>query len=232
MNSIFNNGGEKMENNNFFINDEMDFSRQMPGMSYIRLFHAAPNAPAVDVYVDGKLIARRLAYGQFSEYMPLAMGTYSIDAYPSGLKQNPVLSIRLPVADSKMYTLAIIGLLPRIGILPIEDEYEELYAGRLNIRFANLSPNAPSLNLSLKVGLDLFTDIKYTEVSDYRPMLPGLYNFAVRSTMTAANIVFIPNIRLLPSRNLTFYVVGIFGQQPSTLEVYIPMDGTTYLRDY
>ncbi|HEY5586578.1 MAG TPA: DUF4397 domain-containing protein [Ruminiclostridium sp.] len=219
-----------MMNDNSFYTDQMDLSRQMPGMAYIRLFHAAPNTPAVDVYADGKLIAKRLTYGQFTEYMPLAMGTYSIEAFPFGLKQSPILSIRLPIADSKMYTLAIIGLLPRIGILPIEDEYEDLYAGRVNIRFANLSPNAPSLNLALSGGLDLFTDIKYTELSDYRSMIPGIYNFVVRPTMTATNVAHLPNIRLLPKRNLTFYVLGIFGQQPSTLEVFIPMDGTSYLR--
>lgn len=219
-----------MIDNDFFYSDETDDSRQLPGIAYIRLFHAAPGAPEVDIYANGRLVAKRLSYGQFTDYIALPKGRYNIEAYPVGLKDTPVLKVTIPL-DAKVYTLAVIGILPRIGILPIVDEFVPMSQGRANIRFANLSPNAPGLNLALSGGMNLFTDINFTEVSTYIPIKPGIYNFVVTPVASATIVTFVPRVRILPKRNLTFYLLGMYGQQPSSLEVYIPMDGTTYLRE-
>lgn len=221
-----------MMNGNFFNTDLTNRTRQVAGVSYVRLFHAAPGAPEADIYANGKLIGKRLSYGQFTDYIAMPAGTYNIEAFPVGLKDSPILSVNIPLAEKTVYTLSLIGILPQIGILPVEDEYQAIPPGRVNIRFANLSPNAPGLNLSIKGGPLLFTDINYTEVSDYITMHPGNYNFIVQTNEVGMNVVYVPNMRLLPNRNLTFYVVGMFGQQPSSLEVYVPLDGTTYLRDF
>lgn len=220
-----------MINNDFYCPNEMTSARQMPGLSYIRLFHAAPGAPEVDIYANGKQVAKRLVYGQFTDYVSVSAGTYIIEAFPVGLKDSPILRVRLPIVQNKVYTLCVIGLLPNIGILPVEDEYQVLSPSRVNIRFINLSPNAPALNLALRSGLNLFTDINYTEASQYSSVVPGTYNLVVKPTAVNTIVVNVPNVRLLPKRNITFYVLGMYGQQPSSLEVYIPMDGTTYLRD-
>ena len=220
-----------MINNNYFYTDQMDSSRQLPGMAYIRLFHAAPGAPEVDIYANGRQVAKRLAYGQFTDYISLATGTYTIEAFPVGLTVSPILRINLPV-ENKVYTLALIGILPRIGILPIVDEFVAVTPGSANIRFVNLSPNAPSLNLALRGGSNLITDISYTEVSDYIPIRPGNYNMVVTTATSPTIVTAVPRVRILPRRNLSFYVLGLYGQQPSSLEVYIPLDGGTYLREY
>lgn len=220
-----------MINDSYYCPEETINPRQMPGISYIRVFHAAPGAPEVDIYANGKKVANRLAFGQFTEYVSVSAGMYIIEAFPVGLKDSPILSIRLPIAVNKVYTLSVIGILPNIGILPVEDEYQKLSPNRVNIRFINLSPNAPALNLALRYGQNIFTDINYTEASQYSPVSPGTYNLVVKPTTVNTVVVNLPNVRLLPNRNLTFYVVGMYGQQPSSLEVYIPMDGTTYLRD-
>ncbi|OPX42689.1 hypothetical protein CLHUN_33410 [Ruminiclostridium hungatei] len=212
--------------------DDYTDERQLPGKSHIRVFHAAPGAPEVDIYANGRIIARRLAFGQFTDYITVDAGTYAIEAFPVGLHASPILRVNIPLGAEKVYTLSVIGLLPRIGILPVEDVYEPVSQGRTNIRFINLSPNAPGLSLSLRGGMELFSDISYTEVSNYRPLLPGRYNLIVTPTGTPGIVANLPNVRLLPRRNISFYAVGMFGQVPSSLEVYIPLDGTTYLRDF
>lgn len=205
------------------------FERQMPGIANIRLFHAVPGAPSVDVYANDRIVARRLSYGQFTDYTSLDAQTYNIQVYPAGRRDTPLLSINLPINEQTIYTLAIIGTLPQIGIIPIEDEYVDTSLVRTNIRFANLSPNAPSLDLVLRDGPTVFSDIEYTEVSDYAPFAPGNYNFFVRPYNRPINVLYLPT-RLLPRRNLTFYLIGLYNQQPSNLQILIPMDGSTYLR--
>ena len=48
-----------MINDSFYCPDETVNPRQMPGISYIRVFHAAPGAPEVDIYANGKKVANR-----------------------------------------------------------------------------------------------------------------------------------------------------------------------------
>ena len=47
----------------------------------VRVLHASPDAPAVDVYVDGEKVGAPLAgleFGDLSEYVSLPAGTYDI----------------------------------------------------------------------------------------------------------------------------------------------------------
>jgi len=73
-------------------------SNSQHGYSYVRLLHASPNAPAVDVYAGGKLIAGNLAYIQFTPYMKLQKGKYNIKVFAAGTTENPVINtvIELP----------------------------------------------------------------------------------------------------------------------------------------
>lgn len=217
--------------NNLFYNTQMGSTRQMPGIANIRVFHAVIDASPIDAYANGKLIARNLAYGQFTNYISLPMNTYNFELYPAGQKNTPLISVSFPIEGSKVYTIAAIGTLQSIGILPVEDVYEPISPDRVNIRFANLSPNAPSLDLITRSGEMIFSNINFTQVSNYRSLPPGPYQFFIRQSMTTTNVLYLP-VRLLPRRNLTFYLIGAYGQEPSNLRVHIPLDGTTYLRDY
>lgn len=209
--------------------DYTDFERQRPGIANVRLFHAAPRVPAVDIYANDRLVARRLSYTQFTSYLALDAGTYRIQVFPAGQKILPVLTADIPVAEGTIYTMAVIGILPRIGILPVEDGYAPFSLNRVNIRLVNLSPGAPGIDMNLRDQPDLFSDITYTEASDYKPMIPGNYEFFISAHLTGQTLLYVP-ARLLPRRNLTFYIVGLLEEQTPPLQVLIPMDGSTYLR--
>jgi len=46
-------------------------------MGYVRVIHTVPDAPNVDIYADDKLIINNLAYGSYTDYLPIPEGTYS-----------------------------------------------------------------------------------------------------------------------------------------------------------
>jgi hypothetical protein len=43
-------------------------ARTKQSTSYIRVLHAVPNAPAVDIYADGSLLVKDLASKKISQY--------------------------------------------------------------------------------------------------------------------------------------------------------------------
>ncbi|MDD2422019.1 MAG: DUF4397 domain-containing protein, partial [Heliobacteriaceae bacterium] len=76
--------------------------------SFIRLLHAAPNAPAVDVFIDNRLVANNLAYRRFTTYLPVGQGRHRVRVYPTGNRRRPVLDTTVQVAPNSIATVAVI----------------------------------------------------------------------------------------------------------------------------
>ena len=123
--------------------------REDPNYSYIRVFHASPSSPAVDVYVDDKIAVRTLAYRGYSVYLRVAPGSHNVKVFPSGQRDNPVISTKLDVPGRSIITIAAIGVLPNISLLPIVEPIFPRNPSETYVRFSQLSPNAPNLDLVL-----------------------------------------------------------------------------------
>lgn len=197
--------------------------------SYVRLLHASPNAPAVDVYANDVLIARNLAYRDFTPYLRLRAGNYNIKVYPTGQRTNPVIDTNIMVPPFSIFTVAAIGELPNISLLPIPEPRMPIPLGKLYIRFAHLSPDAPAVDITLPDGTPLFKNVSYKQVTDYIPVDPGTYTLQARIAGTDDVVLTVPNVNLHPNRFYTTYAVGLAQGTPG-LQVLIPLDGNSYLR--
>lgn len=205
------------------------YSRQPIAPSYIRLLHASPNAPAVDIYANGSPIARNLNYRGFTEYLAIPGGNYSIVVFPAGQTTNPVLNTNINVPDGSIFTIAAIGLLPNITLLPAIEPRMNIPTGKLMLRFVHLSPNAPNVDLETQTGDLAFSNVAYQGITQYIPISPGNYTFNLKVTGTDQNVLYVPNIRLEAGRFYTIYSIGIVAGNPP-LQVLIPLDGNTYIR--
>lgn len=202
-------------------------SRQT-GLSYIRVLHASPDAPGVDVYLNNRQLARNLTYRSFTPYTGVTSGNYSIRVFPAGQTINPVIDTRIQVAPNSIYTAAAIGTLANIEPYLIPDPVISPLANRARVRFVHLSPNAPEVDITLPDGTPLFQGIGYKEFTNYRSLAPGRYTLQARLAGTGNVVLNVPNIVLRPGRNLSIYAVGLAGGNPP-LQVLIPLDGSSYL---
>ncbi len=197
-------------------------------VSYARILHAAPNAPAVDVYANGTQIASNLPYTGFTEYLAIVPGQYNIKVYPAGQTNTPVINTSITVPPNSIYTVAAIGQLPNIELYPILEPIMAIPQGKVLVRAAHLSPNAPAVDVTLPDGTPLFTDVKYKDVTNYLAVDPGTYTLQVRLAGTDTVVLTIPNIQLHPNRFHTVDVVGLAGGTPG-LQALIPLDGNSYI---
>lgn len=196
--------------------------------SYIRLLHASPDAPAVDIYANGSLLARNLAYRGFTEYMTIPAGRYNIRVFPTGTMINPVMETIVEIPPQSIITIAVVGGLPEISLQLIPDPALTVPEGMLMLRFAHLAPGAPNVDVTLPNGTRVFSNVAYRQVSDYIPVNPGTYTFQLRPAGSGAVVLNVPNIRLLPGRLYTIYAVGFAGGTPG-LQMLIPLDGGSYI---
>ena len=197
--------------------------------SYIRLLHAAPKAPAVDVIANEEIVlTESLEFGEFTPYIPVQPGEYKIDVFPANTTDKAVYTTTLNIPEKKILTVAVIGTLPNLEALIIDDVKEEIPEGNLGLRFVHLSPNAPAVDIRLPNGDILFKDISYKEIPNYIFIPPNTYSVEVVPTGTDTVVLQVPNVRLLGSRFYTIYAIGLVGDTPP-LQVLIPQDGNSYI---
>lgn len=200
-----------------------DYSyRSMQMNSYISVFHLSPNSPAVDIYANGNLIIKDLAYKELSKYLPVPPGNYNIKVYPSGQMTNPVINTNVTIHENTIFNVAAIGTLPDISLFPIPEPMTPQHSGRPCVRFIHLSPNAPAVDIKLSDGTMVFNNVAYKDITDYTCVPAGTYTLNVSPTGTDNVVLTIPNVKLNSDNYYTIYAIGLVGKSPTLEAIAVP----------
>ena len=191
--------------------------------SLVRIFHAAPQAPNVDVYINDQMVFSNLAFGDFTRYVYLDEGEYNVSVYVAGQKDRPVINQMVDIPSQQIFTVAATGNLDNLGLLVIPDKVSKSPSQNYSsVRIIHLSPNAPGVDI-LVDGDTLFEDISFGEGTDYVDLNPGTYN--VNIVLNSDKSVVLPlKITLNANKIYTIYIIG---NQPSLQAVQV-VDGNTY----
>lgn len=93
-----------------------------PSQNYssMRIIHLSPNAPAVDILVDGDTLFEDISFGEGTDYVDLNSGTYNINAVLNSDK-SVVLPLKMTLNPNKIYTIYIIGNPPSLQAVQVVD---------------------------------------------------------------------------------------------------------------
>lgn len=196
--------------------------------AYIRILHASPNSPPVDVYANGNLIARNLAYRNFTPFIKVMPGKYNIKVYKAGTLIKPVIDTNIILKPSQIYTAAARGKLADINLQLIPEEKINMLPDKANIRFVHLSPDSPPVDIALPNNKIIFSNVSYGNKTNYISVNPGNYTIYVKPSGMDKVVLTVPNIILKPNQNYSIYAIGLLEGNPK-LQVLIPLDGNTYL---
>ena len=201
-----------------FIRNDMD-------VSYVRVFHASPDAPPVDIYVNGGLAFKNLSFKEFSEYVQLPMGEYKIEVFPAGQKVTPVLTQNVQVPEKQVITIAVVGNFEDLQLVPyIEGNADGLPANESRVRIIHLSPDAPGVDMLID-GRLAFEDVKFMDATDYAQIPSGIYNVTIDISDTNDAVLTL-KVELKSQKVYTIYIVG----NPPNLSVIQSLDGSTFVR--
>ncbi len=191
--------------------------------SLVRVFHAAPQAPNVDVYVNDQMVFSNLAFGDFTRYVYLDEGEYNVSVYLAGQKDRPVINQMVDVPSQQIFTIAATGNLDNLGLLVVPDKVSKSPSPNYSsMRIIHLSPNAPAVDI-LVDGDTLFEDISFGEGTDYVDLNSGTYN--INAVLNSDKSVVLPlKMTLNPNKIYTIYIIG----NPPSLQAVQVVDGNTY----
>jgi hypothetical protein len=146
----------------------------------VRVIHASPDAPNVDVWVDGTQVLTDVPFTAVSDYLALPAGDHQVQVTATG-STDPVIDATLTLEAGTSYTVAATGFLADIGpTVFVDDRTPASDASRLRVIHA--SPSAPaSVDIALADGPILIDGLAYQAASDYLTVDPGTYALEIRA---------------------------------------------------
>ena len=88
----------------------------------VRVVHASPDAPAVDVWVNGAVAFSNAPFTGITDYAKLEPGNYQVQVTPTGATEPIVIDASLDLATQTDYTVVAVGQLADIEPLVLVDK--------------------------------------------------------------------------------------------------------------
>jgi hypothetical protein len=160
----------------------------------LRVVHASPGAPNLDVLVDGQAIVQDLVFGAATEYFPLAEGDHQVQIVPTGQGADAALvDTDLNVDSGDAYVFVAMNRLNEIEGKVFDVNLDSVDAGKARVRVIHASPDAGEIDVAVTGGDELFGGVNFTDATDYNDLDAGSYNLDVkgdgdRVLLTAQNL--------------------------------------------
>ncbi len=201
------------------------------GESRVRVVHASPDAPNVDVLVNDGVAFSNIAFEAITDYASLTPGTYNIKVVPTGATEPVVIEADLPLADGVDYTIVAVGELANIEPLVLEDDNSVPADGQAKVRFVHASPNAPAVDVAVTDGPVLFSNVSFKEATDYIEVAAGTYDLEVRLAGTTDVVLSLPGVEFEAGGVYTVFATGLVGDDDTPLDAIIGLFKTANFVD-
>ncbi|WWD80607.1 DUF4397 domain-containing protein [Alkalicoccus halolimnae] len=188
----------------------------------VRVLHASPDAPEVDVYVNGDAAVEGAAFKDITDYLELPAGDHEVAIFPAGEdgEGDPVIEETLTVEGGAYYTVAATDTLENLTLQPFADD-NSVAEGMTKVRVGHMSPGAPAVDVGLVDGDSLFEGAEFFAVTDYLELDPDTYDLEIRAAGTEDAVLDLSGTELAADTAYSVYAVGADADE---LEVVVVAD--------
>jgi hypothetical protein len=153
-----------------------DVVRAPFGSSSLRVWHNSPDAPSVDVSINGTRVLSNVPYEARSPYLPLPAGTYKVRITVAGTN-TAVFEGDITTQPGESYTAVAQGSVTGKGQAFRVQALKDATSGAL-LRVLHASPNVPAVTVYVN-GQPAVKRLGTLKTSAYLPLPAGTYNVAV-----------------------------------------------------
>jgi hypothetical protein len=187
-------------------------------MARVRVVHASPDAPAVDVYADGSKVLSDVPFKGSSDYLSVPAGAHSFKVFAAGANptsDTAVLNADATLGAGKDYTIVAVGKVADIKPAVFEDNNTAPEAGKAHVRVIHASPDAPAVDIAVKGGPVLFSELAFPDAAGPSPVDAGTYDLEVRAAGTTTVALPINGVQLEAGKIYTVLAVGLLNGTPA-----------------
>jgi hypothetical protein len=184
----------------------------------VRVIHASPDAPAVDVYANGARVLSNVPFKASSGYLSVPAGSYTFQVYPAGsgpAAASPVLTVSADLKAGTDYTVMAVDSLSQIKGRVFVDNNAAPAAGTAHVSVIHAGPNAPAVDVAVKDGPVLISNLGFGTPAGPLPVAAGKYDLEVRVAGTNTVALPLPGIELRSGVIYTFVATGYLDKEPT-----------------
>ncbi|MBE8715511.1 DUF4397 domain-containing protein [Sphingobacterium hungaricum] len=169
-------------------NDAAEIAQSDTSLTTLSAINAIPGSKGLDLYVDDIRLNKsteNFDFGAFMNYRSVYPGQRALHLVQPGATVNNAYATKsLNFAETKYHTVFITGTNSSEILLAV-DEIKTPDAGKISIRFVNLSPDAPELNFQYGENtVSDFSNLKYQAVSSFVELTSGMTSCRINSRST------------------------------------------------
>ena len=197
--------------------------------AHVRVLHASPDAPAVDIYVDGAKVGGPLAgleFGDISAYVSLPAGTHDLKVCAAAdATVCPIEADGVALEAGSRYTVAATNVLASIEAQIITDEPAPV-AGKTQVRVVHFSADTPAVDVLTQDGATVVVDaVAYPNATGYLTIDPGAYDLKVCADADNTVCPLDPgSLDLTGGASFSVFAVGSLTAAPPTLSALVARD--------
>lgn len=220
--------------------DDDDKQPDEDAFATLKAVHASPDAPNVDVYVNGLAVLEDVPFGTVSGNFVLGVGAYRIQVTPTGEPPDAAVIDETLELDAAPYTVAAIGEVAEGTEFPIQplalvDDVSPLEEGTARVRFIHASPDAPAVDIvPTETGEPLFANVSFSE-EQTGEVPEGEYNLEVRPAGAEDVVAEFP-VALEGGWVYSAWAIGYLSPDEAPvdqpLDLLLAIDGGTPLTNY
>jgi hypothetical protein len=181
--------------------------------SWIRVMHDSPDAPNVDVFVDGAPVFENVAYSTTSNYQAIASGQHRVQVTPAGKSvDDSVIDINVDLTRGKPYTVLALGEMATIKGQLLPDTSKTPPAGHARVRIIHAAINIGTVDIYPSGStIPVLTD-QYFGSADYINIPAGTYTFDVTPAGSSEVVLTSQQLKFEPG-----WVYSLVIYQPNTV---------------
>lgn len=193
--------------------------------SALAVFNASPSLATYDAYLnDSKVNSAALPFGGGINYTKITPGTYNIKFTTSGRTES-LLTKSITLIPNGIFTYFLINRSTGLDGLLLTDDLSATSATNAFVRFINLSPDAPALDLVINNGATITTNKLFKEASTYTSVTAGTFTFDVKDKATGNIVASLPGSVLAAGFHYTIIARGLMtpansNEHPFSAQMY------------
>jgi len=199
----------------------------------VRVLHASPDAPAVDVYLDDAKVDALTAvpFGVISDYLDVPAGDHNVKVYATGTTSDPVIDADVSVDAGAAYTIAATDAVATIAAQVIQDQPDP-DCDTARVRVVHFSADAPAVDVAAAGSAPADAVVKalaYPDATDYLDLPAGSYDLEVRLAGTTTVALALPDVTVEDCTAYSVFAIGSAASPPvgeQALQAVVAVDGT------
>ena len=197
--------------------DDDDDALAPSSTALVRVVHASPDAPNVDVLVDGAVVLTNVPFRTASEYLAVPRGSRNLRVRATGTS-TVVIDQDASVAAGGTYTVLATGRASSIAPLVLEDNLVSPAAGNVKLRLVHASPAAGNVDIyvtapgaGIAATSPTLANVPFRAASTYLEVPAGTYRVRITPTGSKTVAIDVNNVSLAAGQIRTAVAVDAPG---------------------